>query len=83
MGDGLTALFWDGCWYDFILKYKFHHLITFARDSSITVSQVIHTEYLQDLFHLPLTTQAYEEFLEMEDICISLRNSEYLQLKDT
>ena len=65
------------------MKHKFHHLITFASNASITVNQVIHTEYLQDLFHLPLTTQAYEEFLEMETICISLRNSEHLQLRDT
>ena len=78
VGDGQSALFWDDCWHDFVMKHKFHHLITFARNTSITVNQVIHTEYLQDSFHLPLTTQAYEEFLEMENICISLRILEHL-----
>jgi hypothetical protein len=83
VGDGKSALFWDGCWHQFVMKHKFHHLHTFARDTNINVNEVITTEYLQYLFHLPLTTQAYEEFLEMEDICITLRHSEHLDLVDT
>ena len=83
IGDGKSALFWDDVLHDSVLKHKFYHLYTFARDTAINVNQVIQTEYLQDLFHLPLTTQAYEEFLEMENICITLRNSEYLELRDT
>ena len=44
---------------------------------------IINTEYLQDLFHLPLTTEAYEEFLQVEDICIYTRQSEYIDSLDT
>ena len=44
---------------------------------------IIHTEFLEDLFHLPLTVQAFQEFEAMEDICIALRGSEYLECLDT
>ncbi len=60
-------------WDQFILKNKFDHLYSFVRNPQTSVQQVINTEYLEGLFHLPLTTQAYEEFLQMEDMCISLR----------
>ena len=83
IGDGKSALFRDDCWHDFVLKHKFDHLYSFARDTAINVHQEIHTEYLQDLFHLPLTTQAHEEFLEMENICFMLKTSEHLDLRDT
>ena len=83
IGDGKSALFLDDCWHDFVLKHKFDHLHSFARDTAINVHQVIHTEYLQDLFHLPLTTQAHEEFLELENISFMLKTSEHLDLRDT
>ena len=83
MDDGRSALFWDDMWHQFVLKHKFDHLYSFVRDPHRSVQQVINTEHLQDLFHLPLTTQAYEEFLLMEDMCISIRQSEYLDALDT
>ena len=83
MGDGRSALFWDDMWHHYVLKHKFDHLHSFIRDPLTNVQQVINTEYLQDLFHLPLTTQAYEEFIQMEDICTSLRQSKYLDAMDT
>ena len=62
VGDGRSALFLDDVWHQFVLKHKFDHLYSFARDPLTSVQQVINTKYLQDLFHLPLTTKAYEEF---------------------
>jgi hypothetical protein len=35
------------------------------------VEEVIQTEYLQDLFHLPLSQQAFQEFEKLEQICDS------------
>lgn len=73
VGDGKSALFWDDLWQNCILKHKFHHLYSYALNPQMNVNQVITTKYLEDLFHLPLTTRAYEEFLEMENICIEMR----------
>ena len=44
---------------------------------------IIHTEFPEDLFHLPLTVQAFQEFEAMLDICIALRGSAYLECIDT
>ena len=49
----------------------------------MTIHRVINTEFLEDLFHLPLSTQAYAEFLQFEDICFSLRHSEFHTYTDT
>jgi hypothetical protein len=49
--------------------------VTYAKDFNISVKDAIGHEYLQDLFHLPLSQQAYEEFLNMEEICINFENS--------
>lgn len=73
VGDGVSAFFWDDLWSQTILKHQFPHLFSFVRNPQLNIQQVLQTEYLQDLFYLPLTTEAYEEFLQMEDICISMR----------
>jgi hypothetical protein len=33
---------------------------------------VINTEFLEDLFHLPLSREAYNEFQEMEILCTQI-----------
>ena len=83
VGDGINAFFWDDLWHHSVLKHKFHHLYSFFKNPQLNIHQVIHTEYLQDLLYLSLTIEAYQEFLQMEDICISMRQSEYLDSLDT
>jgi hypothetical protein len=68
-GNGSTAFFWTDLWQDACLHQKFPHLVTYAKDFSITVKDAASQEFLQDLFHLPLSHQAYEEFIQMEEIC--------------
>jgi hypothetical protein len=43
--------------------------VTYAKHTDWTVERVIHTEYLEDLFHLPLSQQAFGEFQSLEVIC--------------
>jgi hypothetical protein len=42
------------------------------------VAETVNMEFLQDLFHLPLSVQAFNEFEMLEDICVSA--SEKMQL---
>jgi hypothetical protein len=49
--------------------------VTYAKDFNITVKDAVSQEYLQDLFHLPLSQQAYEEFLKMEELCNNTESS--------
>jgi hypothetical protein len=47
------------------------HLVTFAKRSDLSGEETVNTEFLQDLFHLPLSLEAYNEFVKIEDICES------------
>jgi hypothetical protein len=73
LGNGKSSLFWQDNWDDNCLMQSMPHLITYARNHLITVRDVLDTEFLEDLFHLPLSQQAYAEFLQMESICQTAR----------
>jgi hypothetical protein len=64
-GNGSSAMFWTDLWQDVYFHQKFPHLVTFAKDFNILVKDAIGHEYMQDLFHHPLSQQAYEEFLTL------------------
>jgi hypothetical protein len=65
IGDGKSSLFWlDNC-----LQHVLPHLFTYVRNHFMSVREVIDSEFLEDLFHLPLSQQAYSEISIMENIC--------------
>jgi hypothetical protein len=49
--------------------HKYPHLLTFSKNTDLSVQQVIETEFLEDLFHLPLSQQAFSEFESLENLC--------------
>jgi hypothetical protein len=63
MGDGKSTLFWSYLRDNECLHLKFPHLITFAKGTNDSVHDIIHQEYLQIVFSLPLSQHAYDEFL--------------------
>jgi hypothetical protein len=71
LGDGKSALFWTDLWQDRCLHKKFQHLYSFAKNKDIFVQEAVNFEYMEDMFHLPLSQQAYEEFQIVENICES------------
>jgi hypothetical protein len=83
LGDGRSAYFWNDLWGDSILQQRFPHLFSFAIDPNLTVHQVLNYEYLEDLFHLPLSVEAHQQFLMMEELCHTMRMSEFQNLNDT
>jgi hypothetical protein len=48
-------------------------VVSYAKRTVYSVSEVIQQDYLQDLFHLPLSQPAYDEFVYPEDICSQLQ----------
>jgi hypothetical protein len=44
-------------------------MLSFAKNTNVSVSKVLQMDFLQDLFHLPLSQQAYAEFEELENLC--------------
>jgi hypothetical protein len=77
-----SALFWLDLWNDQCMHQKFPHLVTFAKKTNTSVEKAILTEYTEDLFNLPLTQQAYEEFNELEIICQNAAEKILLGQKD-
>jgi hypothetical protein len=69
IGNGKSANFWTDLWDENCMHQKFPHLVSFAKHTDWSVERVIHTEYLEDLFHLPLSQQAFEEFQNLEVVC--------------
>jgi hypothetical protein len=69
IGDGKSAYLWTYLWADNCLFQKFPHLASYSKKMDITVHDAIHTEFLEDLFHLPMSLEAYTEFYNLETLC--------------
>jgi hypothetical protein len=60
-----------------VLKLSFPQLHSFAKSDSITLRSVLQTEDFEDLFIVPLSEIAYEQFCElityffMDCLCLS------------
>ena len=65
------------------MRRNFPHLFSFVINPQASVHQVVNEVYIEDLFHLPLTTQAHEEFISMENLCLEIRQSNYFTMTDT
>jgi hypothetical protein len=72
LGNGNTVFFWTDLWNDNCLHQQFPHLITFVKRTDLSVAETINTEFLQDLFHLPHSVQAFNEFEILEGICVTV-----------
>ena len=68
VGNGISVLFWQDIWHNSCLKHEFPHLYSFAKNIDISVKETLQVEFLEDLFYLPLSRQAFGEFLILEQI---------------
>jgi hypothetical protein len=68
----MENLLYSGVWtdirHDNCSMHSFPHLVTYAKK---TVHEADQQDYLEDLFNFLLSQQAYSEFLQMEENCIS------------
>jgi hypothetical protein len=54
-----------------------------CKKTDYSVSKVLQHEYIQDLFHLPMSQMAYEEFIQLEEICIQVQDTPLQQGPDS
>jgi hypothetical protein len=59
------AVFLLDVWNDQLLNQAFPHLFSYVKDQRLTVSQVAQTTILSDIFHLPLSEDAFQQFQEL------------------
>ena len=74
IGDGSTVCFWDDMWSDVVLSQEFPRLASFASNENASVLEVMQATDLDELFFLPLSQQAFEEY---EVLQLHLQNLPY------
>lgn len=66
--SGSSVLLWHDIWSDQALQLRLPHLYTFAHKDSISISEAKLLDNLADHFQLPLSEEAYDEFLLLQDL---------------
>jgi hypothetical protein len=67
IGDGRTILFWGDMWNRGTPAHQYPELFSFACNSKLTVKEANQKEHLIEIFQLPLSVQAYDQFLELDE----------------
>lgn len=69
--DGYTSFFWIDVWNGRLLSSQFPELFSFAKDQHISIQSFSSLSVLDatdELFHLPLSSQAYAQFQQLRSI---------------
>ena len=72
VGDGSTVTFWEDLWSDEIMATKFPVLFSFVRNNNSSVQELLNAEYLDSILHLPLSSQAMEEVLILQQELVTI-----------
>jgi len=59
--DGSSVLFWEDQWNNLVSRLEFPELHSFAKNKAITLQKVYHQNEISNLFHLPLSVEAYAQ----------------------
>jgi hypothetical protein len=68
IGDGSTVSFWNDIWNSSALSVEFPRLYSYAKWTSISVQSLMLQQELEELLYLPLSTQAHDELLNLENL---------------
>jgi hypothetical protein len=60
--DGKSCFLWLDMWNDMIHREAFPKLFSFAKNQSISISVATSTQHFHELFHLPLSPEAFARF---------------------
>jgi hypothetical protein len=71
--NGTSCFFWLDLWNGQVLQQIFPELFSYCRDDKVSVQTVKSTAALSTLFHLPLSNEAYEQFLLLQDMVQTLQ----------
>jgi len=77
LNDGKTCLLWQDIWgQDCIPQLAYPELFSFAKNKAISVAEAKSLGNFHDLFHLPLSEEAYNHYLILQE------SPDVLQLSD-
>ena len=77
IGNGRTILFWEDMWNSGIPNQQYLELFSFANNTKLSIEEAKQQEHLFQIFQLPLSEQAYEHYLELNEAWdqITINNS--------
>lgn len=65
-GISNTIAFWRDKWKDQVLQISYPQLSSFCINIDITLQKVLELPNMEDMFHLPLSSQAYQQFQHLQ-----------------
>ena len=68
VGNESSVFFWHDLWQRRCFNQQFPHLYSISKDVDMSVSNAIQKEFLEDIFFLPLSREAHQEFLKLEEL---------------
>lgn len=71
--NGTSCLFWLDAWNGFSLCNNMPELFSFVKNKYSAVQQVCPSAELHDIFHLPLSEEAFIQFTELSYLVQSLQ----------
>jgi hypothetical protein len=66
------VLFWKDDWNDAILQDKFSCLYSYAKEEDISVADIYNSSNVSQIFHLPLSPEAFNQYQEIQVIIRNL-----------
>lgn len=64
--NGTSCFFWLDVWNHQLLSQSYPHLFSYVKDQKLTVLQVAQLEDLTEIFHLPLSEEAFQQLQELQ-----------------
>ena len=77
VNNGSSCFFWlDTSWNVFSLSTSMPELLSFVKDKFTSVEQVCQSPAFHGLFHLPLSVEAYQQFIDLSNVVANLHLQE-------
>jgi hypothetical protein len=73
--DGATCLVWEDLWFNKVPKLNYPQLHSFAKRTDISIKDALAAEGPADLLHLPISSIALHQLLELASDLDSLPSS--------
>jgi hypothetical protein len=66
IGNGRSISFWEDQWSQSIPRQKFPELFSFVKNTKLTIKEAKEQDQFAGFFHLPISEQAYDQYLELQ-----------------
>ena len=73
--SGAATFLWDDMWNGLLPKLCFPELYSFTKNKSISLQKARSLSHLHNIFHLPLSEEAFAQYIELQNLLSNLPDS--------